>query len=69
MIGSGAFLEVSDNSGAREVQCIQPSGKFYTIGDIITVAVKRAVKGKVAAGSVQKVNYMPCVSVFPSEQY
>jgi len=53
MIGSGSTLQVSDNSGAKIVQCIQPSGKSYTIG-VITVAVKTAGKGKVAAGSVQK---------------
>jgi len=54
MIGSGSTLQVADNSGAKIVQCIQPSGKSYTIGDIITVAVKTASKGKVTAGSVQK---------------
>ena len=54
MIGSGSTLQVADNSGAKIVQCIQPSGKSYTIGDVITVAVKTASKGKVAAGTVQK---------------
>lgn len=54
MIGSGAFLQVTDNSGAKLVQCIQGSGTSWTIGDIITVAVKTARGGKVAAGSVQK---------------
>lgn len=54
MIGSGSTLQVSDNSGAKIVQCIKPSGKSYSIGDVITVAVKTAGKGKVAAGSVQK---------------
>eukprot|EP00891_Asterochloris_glomerata_P004806 jgi/Astpho2/4806/e_gw1.00068.37.1_t len=54
MIGSGSTLQVSDNSGAKLVQCIQPSGKSYTIGDVITVAVKAAGRGKVAAGTVQK---------------
>ena len=54
MIGSGSTLQVSDNSGAKLVQCIQPSGKSYTIGDVITVAVKAAGRGKIAAGTVQK---------------
>lgn len=54
MIYTGSFLNVSDNSGAREVQCIKTKGKYATLGDLITVAVKKASKGKVAAGSVQK---------------
>lgn len=39
--------QVSDNSGAKIVQCIQKSGTQWTIGDIITVAVKKARGGKV----------------------
>jgi large subunit ribosomal protein L14 len=54
MIVAGTKLEVSDNSGAKIVQCIQKSGTQWTIGDIITVAVKKARGGKVTAGSVQK---------------
>ena len=40
-------LQVSDNSGAKLVQCIQKSGTQWTIGDIITVAVKKARGTKV----------------------
>ena len=52
MIGSGSTLQVSDNSGARIVQCIEQSGRSWGVGDTITVAVKKAIKGKVAAGTV-----------------
>lgn len=52
MIGSGSTLQVSDNSGARVVQCIENSGKSFSIGDVITVAVKKAIRGKAAAGTV-----------------
>jgi len=41
--------QVSDNSGAKIVQCIQKSGTQWTIGDIIAVAVKKARGGKVCA--------------------
>lgn len=44
---AGDAPQVSDNSGAKLVQCIQKSGTQWTIGDIITVAVKRARGGKV----------------------
>ena len=57
MIGNGSTLLVSDNSGARLVQCIEQTGRNWTIGDIITVAVKKAGKGKVAAGTVSFSNY------------
>lgn len=53
MIGNGTFLTVSDNSGAKVAQCINQSGKSWGIGDIITVAIKRAQpRSKVAAGTV-----------------
>ena len=52
MIGSGSTLQVTDNSGARLVQCINQSGTTWGVGDVITVAVKKAIKGKVAAGTV-----------------
>jgi ribosomal protein L14 len=44
--------QVSDNSGAKLVQCIQKSGTQWTIGDIITVAVKKARGGKVCCCGV-----------------
>ena len=53
MIGSGSHLNVSDNSGAREVQCINQSGQSFGVGDTITVAVKKSSKGKVTAGQAR----------------
>lgn len=41
-------MQVSDNSGAKIVQCIAKSGTQWTIGDIITVAVKKVRPGKVS---------------------
>lgn len=54
MIGSGTFLQVTDNSGAKVVQAILQSGRVARIGDIISVAIKTAGKGKVKAGDVAK---------------
>lgn len=46
---------MSDNSGAKEVQCINTKGKIASIGDIITCSVKKAApKGKVEQGQVVK---------------
>jgi hypothetical protein len=59
MIGSGSTLQVTDNSGARLVQCINQSGTTWGIGDVITVAVKKAIKGKVAAGTVSSFPHFP----------
>lgn len=55
MIQMQTRLEVADNSGAREVQCIKVLGgtnrTVATIGDVIVVSVKNAVpKGKVKKG-------------------
>ena len=44
---------MTDNSGAKEAQVINQSGKSWGIGDIVTVAIKRSQpRSKVAAGSV-----------------
>lgn len=46
MIQAGTRLKVTDNSGAKRVQCIKVLGgtkrRYAGIGDIITVAVKEA---------------------------
>ncbi len=57
MIGMRTILEVADNSGARKLQCILPSGGDLGLraglGDVITASVKEATpespikKGKV----------------------
>ena len=54
MLIVGSRLHVSDNSGAKEVECIRTKGKVATIGDIITCSVKKAAKGKVEQGQVVK---------------
>lgn len=54
MIIDGSRLTVTDNSGAREVECIKTRGRYATIGDIITCSVKKAGKGKVQQGQVVK---------------
>jgi len=46
MIQSESILQVTDNSGAKRVKCIQVLGgnrkRYARIGDIITVSVKEA---------------------------
>lgn len=54
MIIDGTRLHVSDNSGAKEVECIKTRSRFASIGDIITCSVKKAGKGKVSQGEVVK---------------
>ncbi len=59
MIQVQTTLEVADNSGARQVQCIKVIGgskrKTATVGDVIIVSVKKAIpKGKVKKGDVQR---------------
>lgn len=54
MLITGSRLVVTDNSGAKEVQCIKAKGKYASIGDIITCSVKKAGKGKVEQGQVVK---------------
>lgn len=48
MIIDGSRLVVTDNSGAKEVECIKTRGRYASIGDIITCSVKKAIKGKVS---------------------
>ena len=52
MIQMQTKLDVADNSGAKQVQCIKVLGgskrRTATIGDIIVVSVKEAIpRGKV----------------------
>jgi ribosomal protein L14 len=47
MLITGSRLTVTDNSGAKEVQCIKTRGRYASIGDIITCSIKKAGKGKV----------------------
>jgi large subunit ribosomal protein L14 len=44
MIQTQTYLTVADNSGAKEVMCIQVlGGKYATIGDIVIAVVKDAI--------------------------
>jgi len=53
-----SMLEVADNSGARKLQMIHAAGRIRRaecrLGDIITAAVKEAVRGPDEKGSVVK---------------
>lgn len=59
MIQMQTRMDVADNSGAKEVQCIKIIGgalrKTATVGDIIVVSVKDAIpRGKVKKGDVHR---------------
>lgn len=59
MIQMQTRLDVADNSGAREVQCIKVLGgskrRTASVGDIIVVSVKDAIpRGRVKKGDVHR---------------
>lgn len=59
MIQVCSRLNVADNSGAKQVECIKVIGgtkrRYATIGDIIVVAVKDALPtSNIKKGSIQK---------------
>jgi len=59
MIQSETKLDVADNSGAKEVECVKVLGgserRYASIGDEIIVAVQRALpKSQVNAGDVER---------------
>jgi large subunit ribosomal protein L14 len=59
MIQMQSRLDVADNTGAKEVQCIKVLGgskrRSAAIGDTIVVSVKSAIpRGKVSKGDVMK---------------
>ena len=49
MIQQQTFLQVADNTGAKELMCIRVLGgtgrKYANIGDVIVAAVKKAAPG------------------------
>lgn len=49
MIQKQSYLEVADNSGAKELQCIHIVGstrkRYAYLGDLIKCAVKKAIPG------------------------
>jgi len=59
MIQMQSRMEVADNSGARQVQCIKVLGGSHrrtaNIGDVVIVSVKDAIpRGRVKKGTVQR---------------
>ena len=59
MIQMQSRMEVADNSGAREVQCIKVLGgskrRTANIGDVVIVSVKDAIpRGRVKKGTVHR---------------
>ncbi len=59
MIQVESILDVADNSGAKQVQCIKVIGgsrrRYAALGDIIVVSVKEALpNSKVKKGEVAK---------------
>ena len=59
MIQQQTFLQVADNTGAKELMCIRVLGgsgrKFANIGDVIVATVKKAApNGGVKKGEVVK---------------
>jgi len=62
-------LKVSDNTGARQIMCINVPGgtrkRYATVGDIIVATVKRAIPG----GVVKKGDVVRAVVVRIAKQY
>jgi len=62
-------LKVADNTGARQIMCINiPGGtrrRYATVGDIIIASVKRAIPG----GVVKKGDVVRAVVVRINKQY
>lgn len=59
MIQMQTRMEVADNSGARQVQCIKVLGgskrRTANIGDVVVVSVKEAIpRGRVKKGAVHR---------------
>ncbi len=69
MIQSTTRLKVADNSGAREIMCIQVKGgsrrRFGGIGDVITASVKSAIP----TSAVKKGEVVSAVIVRTTKEY
>ena len=63
MIQQQTYLQVADNTGAKELMCIRVLGgtrrKYANIGDVIIASVKKASPG----GTVKKGDVVKCVVV------
>lgn len=69
MIQKESYLEVADNSGAKELLCIHIVGstrkRFAYLGDIIVCSVKKALPG----GMVKKGEVVKAVIVRTRKEY
>ncbi len=69
MIRSYTRLKVGDNTGAREIMCINVLGgtrrKYARVGDIITASVKRAIPG----GTTKKGEIVRAVIIRSAQPY
>jgi large subunit ribosomal protein L14 len=69
MIQTYTRLKIADNTGAREIMCINILGgtrkRYAQVGDVIVAAVKRAVPG----GMVKKSEVVKAVVVRTSKPY
>ncbi len=69
MIQPQTRLKVADNTGARQLMCINVLGggskPYATVGDVIVAAVKQAVPG----GSVKKGDVVKAVVVRTAKEY
>ena len=59
MIQMQTYLDVADNTGAKQVQCIKVLGgthrRYASLGDIIVASVKKAIPGSdIRTGTVVK---------------
>jgi large subunit ribosomal protein L14 len=59
MIQMQTFLDVADNTGAKQVQCIKVLGgthrRYAGLGDVVVASVKKAIPGsEVKTGTVVK---------------
>lgn len=69
MVQKESYLEVADNSGAKELQCIHIVGstrkRYAYLGDRIICAVKKATPG----GMVKKGDVVPAVIVRVKKEF
>ncbi len=69
MIQQYSRLKVADNTGARQLMCIQVMGgsrrRYGTVGDVIVASVKQAAP----AGSVKKGDVVRAVVVRAAQPY
>ncbi len=69
MVQTQTRLNVADNSGARQLQCIKVLGdskrRYAGIGDIISCSVKKAIPG----GTVQKGEVVRAVIVRTKKEF